>query len=263
MDHDKPVGSILESVYVIARKMLVAGLCGWLLLATAVAWGEKDKGKDKDNQVDSGSFGVFVGGQRMGTETFSVRQDASGLSTISAQLKQEGSNTPAQTSEMKVSSGGAMVNYEWHELTPDKTEVQVVPNNEFLIERVTENPGDKPKEQPFLLPNTSLILDNNFFVQREVLAWRYLASACATVSGQLKCDPAQFGVVVPQERVSTRVTVSPGSPEKLMIHGTERQLVRLGLKTEDGEWNLWLDPLDHFKLIRVVKVGENTEILRD
>jgi hypothetical protein len=246
------------------RKIFAAGLCGLLLMAAAAASNnDKDKGKEKDSQVDSGSFGIFVGGQRVATETFSVRQDSAGVSTTSAQLKQEGSSTPSQTSEMKVSSGGAVVNYEWRELAPGKSELVIVPNNEFLIERVTENPGDKPKEQPFLLPNTSLILDNNFFVQREVLAWRYLASACATVSGQLKCDPAQFGAVVPQERISVRLSVTPGGPEKLMIHGAERQLVRISLKIEDSEWNLWLDPLDHFKLIRVVKTGENTEILRD
>jgi hypothetical protein len=244
------------------RKSSWIGLSVLLVVTAAAAW-KSDKGKDRENQVDSGSFGIFVGGQRVATETFSVRQDSAGLSTTSGQLRQEGSNAPAQSFEMKVSSTGALVDYQWHELAPGKSELEVLPNNEFLVERVTENPSEKPKEQPFLLPNTSLILDNNFFVQREVLAWRYLASACSTEGGQLKCAPAQFGTVVPQERVSVRVSVTPGGPEKVMIHGTERQLVRISLKGDDGEWNLWLDPLDHFKLIRVVKTGENTEILRD
>ena len=242
------------------RNIFTAGLCSLLLAAMAAAG---DKEKSKDNAVDSGSFGIFVGGQRVATETFTIHQDSAGLSTTSAQLKQEGSNTPSQTCEMKVSSSGALVDYEWHELSPGKSELAVVPNNEFLLERVTENPGEKPKEQPFLLPNTSVILDNNFFVQREVLAWRYLASACSTESGQMKCSQAVFGTVVPQDRVSTRVTVNPGGPEKLMIHGSERQLVRISLSSDDGEWSLWLDPLDHFKLIRVAKSGENTEIVRD
>jgi len=244
------------------RKLIVAGMCGLLLMATAAA-SDKEKGNDKESQVDSGSFGIFVGGQRVATETFSVRQDSAGLSTVSSQLRQEGSTTPSQTCEMKVASNGTLVNYEWHELSPGKSELVVAPSNEFLIERVTEAPGEKPKEQPFLLPNTSVILDNNFFVLREVLAWRYLASACTTEGGQFKCGPAQFGVVVPQERVSVRVSISPGGPEKIVIHGIERQLVRISLKTDDGEWNLWLDPLDHFKLIRMVKTGENTEIVRD
>ena len=219
--------------------------------------------KDKNSQVDSGAFGIYIGGHRVATETFTVQQDSAGLSTTSAQLKQEGATTPSQTCELKIGSNGALVNYEWHELSPGKSELVVVPNNEFLIERVTETPGDKPKEQPFLLPNTSVILDNNFFIQREVLAWRYLASACTTEGGQFKCGPAQFGTVVPQERVSVRVSIEPGGPEKLQIHSAERQLVRITLKTDDGEWGLWLDPLDHFKLIRMVKAGENTEILRD
>ena len=240
------------------RKTL-ALLSAVLLLAVAAMASAAKAG----NQVDSGSFGIYVGGQRVATETFSIHQDSAGSSTTSAQLKQEGVAAPSQSCELKISSNGTLINYEWHELSPGKSELVVVPNNEFLIERVTETPGDKPKEQPFLLPNTSVILDNNFFVQREVLAWRYLASACTTEGGQFKCAPAQFGTVVPQERVSMRVSIEPGGPEKVAIHGTERQLVRISLKTDDGDWNLWLDPLDHFKLIRVVKAGENTEIVRD
>ena len=38
------------------------------------------------------------------------------------------------------------------------------------------------------MPSTSAILDNNFFVHREVLAWRYLAIApCKDENGHLKC----------------------------------------------------------------------------
>jgi len=241
------------------RTMLGLWLALLIAALPALAWDKEAKG----NQVDSGSFGIFIGGQRMATETFSIHQDSGGISTTSAQVKQEGANGAAQSCELKIASNGALVSYEWHEVAPGKTALTVAPNNEFLIERVTEAPGDKPKEQPFLLPDTSVILDNNFFVQREVLAWRYLASACTTQEGQFKCAQAQFGAVIPQERVSTRVSITPGGPEKVTIHGIERQLVRIVLKTEDGEWNLWLDPLDHFKLIRIIKAGENTEIVRD
>jgi hypothetical protein len=230
-------------------------------LATLCA-AQKDKEKASAG-VDSGSFGIYTGGRRIATETFSITQDASGTSTTSSELKEEGSAAPSQRCEMKVTSGGALIRYEWHELSPGKGELTVLPNNEFLIERVIENPGEKPKEQPFLLPNTSVVLDDNFFIQRELLAWRYLASSCVVAGSQMKCSAAQFGTLIPQGRVSTRLTVQPVGDEKLAIHGTERQLLRLTIKGEDGDWDLWLDPQDRYKLTRLVKAGVNTEIVRD
>jgi hypothetical protein len=214
-----------------------------------------------DQTVDSGSFGVFISGHRVATETFSVRQ-ASGASTVSSQVKDEGGSA-SQSSEMQLTSSGGLVRYEWHEMTPGKTTLVVVPNNEFLLETVTEKPGDKPAEQPFLLPNTSPILDNNFFVHREILAWRYLGSSCSAETAGLKCGPAEFGVLVPQGRTSSHITVQPIGDEKVTIRGTEQQLLHIDLKSEDGDWSLWLNTKDHYKLMRITKSGEQVEIVRD
>jgi hypothetical protein len=96
-----------------------------------------------------------------------------------------------------------------------------------------------------------------------VLAWRYLASSCTTEKGQMRCTAAQFGAIVPQDRTSTRLTVQPVGEEKVTIRGVERQLLRLNLKSEDDEWGLWLDPQDQYKLVRVTKTGENSEVVRD
>jgi hypothetical protein len=57
--------------------------------------------------------------------------------------------------------------------------------------------------------------------------------------------------------------MQPVGEEKITIRGTERQLLRINLKAEDDEWGLWLDPQDHYKLLRVVKSGENSEVVRD
>ncbi|MBZ5706354.1 MAG: hypothetical protein LAN63_13475, partial [Acidobacteriia bacterium] len=179
-----------------------------------------------------------------------------------SQLKEDGGGA-AQSSDLQITSAGVLVRYEWHELTPGKGQLEIIPKNDFLVERVTTNPGDKPAEQPFLMPNTSVVLDNNFLIQREVLAWRYLASSCTTEKGQMRCAPAQFGAIVPQDRTSTRLNVQPVGEEKVTIRGVERQLLRLNLKSEDDEWGLWLDPQDHYKLIRVTKSGENSEVVRD
>jgi hypothetical protein len=79
----------------------------------------------------------------------------------------------------------------------------------------------------------------------------------------MQCGPAQFGAIVPQERTSIRVSVQPIGEEKITVRGTERHLLRLNLKSDGDEWDLWLDPQDHYKLIRVVKTGDNTEVVRD
>jgi hypothetical protein len=123
--------------------------------------------------------------------------------------------------------------------------------------------GDKPAEQPFLIPPTSPILDNNFFVHREILAWRYLSSSCTPQATGLKCGPGEFGVLIPQERAPSHLTITPIGDEKVMIGGTEHTLLHINLKSDDGEWSLWLNNKDHYKLMRVTKTGEAVEIRRD
>ena len=141
----------------------------------------------------------------------------------------------------------------------------VFPNNDFLIEKITTAASAKAAEQPFLMPSTSAILDNNFFVHREVLAWRYLAADCKPEGGNLKCqqDPAEFGVLVPQDRTSIRVRMELVGKEKVTIRGAERELLRLNLTGESFEWALWVDDHDQFKLMRVAIPADNTEVVRD
>jgi hypothetical protein len=115
------------------------------------------------------------------------------------------------------------------------------------------------------MPNTSAILDNNFFVHREVLAWRYLATNCHTENGGQKCQQGalEFGVLVPQDRTSMRVRMELVGREKVAIRGTERELLRLNLKGEAFNWALWVDDKDQFKLMRVLIADDNTEVVRD
>lgn len=238
-------------------KFLVFGL---LLLTALFAFAaEKDSG---GQVVDSGTFSVYMSAHRVATETFSIRKQTGGASTIVAQVKQQ-DGPAAQESELQITGTGGLVRYEWRELAPGKSSLLLVPNNEFLMETVTEKPGDKPSEQPFLMPNTSMVLDNNFFVQRQVLAWRYLSSSCTAEGAGLKCGPGDFGIIIPQGRISARVTVQPVGDEKIIIRGKEHVLLHLNFKSDDGEWALWLNPQDSYKLLRVTKPGENMEVLRD
>jgi hypothetical protein len=51
--------------------------------------------------------------------------------------------------------------------------------------------------------------------------------------------------------------------EKVTIRGTERELLRLNLKSESSSWVLWVDEKDQFKLMRVLIADDNTEVIRD
>jgi len=240
------------------------GMLTVLLCAVATYAGDK-----KDNpkppavqMVDSGSFGVFVRGQRVVTESFSVQQD-NGVSIVKSHLQEIANSTgPGQKSDLQMTGSGELVRYDWSD---GNSSLVVTPKNEFLLERITTGSSSKPAEQPFLMPNTSAILDNNFFIHREVLAWRYLATNCHTDSGTLKCQqgPVEFGVLVPQDRTSMRVRMELAAREKVTIRGAERELLRLNLKGENFSWALWVDDKDQFKLMRVQIADDNTEVVRD
>jgi hypothetical protein len=226
---------------------------------------EKDKAKQPPAQtVDSGSFGVFIKGQRVVTETFSVQQQ-SGLSIIKSHLKDASGTNYDQSSEMQIMPNAQLVRYEWDETTPAVSSLVVTPSNEFLIEKITLPTSAKPAEQPFLMPNTSMILDNNFFVHREVLLWRYLAADCHPEGGNFQCQkgPVEFGVLVPQDRNSMRVRLELVGKEKVTIRGAERELLRLNLSGDGFNWALWVDDHDQFKLMRVAIPADNTEVVRD
>jgi len=214
--------------------------------------------------VDKGSFGVFIGGKRVATETFSVQQGPAGSSVTSEFLTESGVQKAAQSSELQLSPNGDLKSYQWTETSPGQAQAWVLPNQEFLTERFSRTPQDKPQEQPFLLPASTNILDDYFLVQREILAWRYLATSCKDEKGQISCPLKRavgMGTLNAHSRLSMLVEVAYAGREKVSIRGSERDLIRLDLKTEAGDWSLWLD--DQLKLERIVDVSSNTEVIRD
>lgn len=213
--------------------------------------------------VDSGSFGVFSGAHRIATETFSIKQGAQG-STIESEFKSEqGEQTADQSSELQLTPSVELRRYEWKELTPEKINAVVEPNDTFLIEHVFSGPNNKPQNQNFLLPASTSILDDYFFIQREVLAWKYLATACKQQSAGLGCPPnqkVQLGTLNPHARSSMLITIEFTGKDKVTVRGTERELSRFVLKSETGDWAFWLD--ENFKLVRLL--GDNgVEVVRD
>jgi hypothetical protein len=244
--------------------LAAAALSVAMLLAPAAA---KDKGKDKPKEkaqiVDAGSFGIFVNGQRVATEKFQIEQ-RDGNSVATSELKLvEGGGKPAQTSEMELTASGDILHYTWHEVNDNKAQEVVEPANEFLVEHITANPTAKTEDQPFLLPHSTVILDDYFFSHRQILAWRYLASGCAPRNGQVECNLAktQYGVLVPRQRLSMMVALEFVGKEKISLRGSERELNRINMNAEGLDWAMWLD--DNNRVVRINVPGENTEVIRD
>jgi hypothetical protein len=214
--------------------------------------------------VDAGSFGVYNGAKRVATETFSI-EETSGGSMIKTDFKAgEGADASHQTSELEITSAGDLRRYEFHELAPGKAQATVVPSESFLMQRSTLNSTEKPEEHPYVLPASTSVLDDFVFVHRQVLAWRYLATACHKgQSGALECpkQKTQMGVVIPRGRASMLVGVTLTGREKVMVHGQERELNRLTLTGDQGEWQLWMD--DNFRVVRMFIPDQNTEVVRD
>jgi hypothetical protein len=235
-----------------------------------VTWAATASGKDKDKEtggpvVDSGTFGVFMNGVRVATENFSIHQLATG-SVVSSEFKSDkGADKALQSSELRLNPTGDLHDYEWKETSPGKVRAVVTPSESFLIERVTTSPDDKAEERPFLLPASTSILDDYFFVQRELLVWKYLATGCRHEKGPVECpvgQKTQFGSMNPHARTSAPVSVEFAGREKIAIRGAERELGRFDLKSEGtADWSVWVD--DQFKIVRILIPGENTEVVRD
>lgn len=235
-----------------------------IVLSTAAFAGQKEK-EHEGTRVDSGSFGVFMGTHRVGTETFSIYQNSNG-SVIESEFKTEGDKEPSvQTSELQMTSGGELRRYDWKEVKPGKATISVIPNDQFLMEKWSLNPEDKEHEQPYLLAPSTNVLDDYFFVHREVLIWKFLAAACSKQgNGAVQCPPkqrAKFATMNPHQHSSSPGTMEYLGLDKLTIKGAEHEFQKLQLKSETGTWILWVD--DQFKLQRILIADENTEVVRD
>jgi hypothetical protein len=235
-----------------------------VLMTTMAAWAGSSK-EAPGQTIDSGTLGVFQGGRRIATETFSIQQSTDG-SRVSSEFKTDstGNDAARQTSELELAPNGDLRKYEWKELSPGKVQAVVAPNDTFLMQRTTMNPEEKPQEQPYIMPASTSIMDDYCFIHREILAWRYMATACRQNKGKLECPSGQrtqMGVVVPHGRTSMLVGVEFAGREKVQVHGAERELNRFNLKGDGPDWALWLD--DQFRLVRIFVKDEQIEIVRD
>ena len=212
--------------------------------------------------VDSGTFGIFVNGRRVASEVFQIDQQPD-MSVAKSELKLADSKEPAQTAELQLTPSGDLRRYEWKELSPEKAVTVVEPQNDFLVEHVTgTEPAVKPIEQPYILPASTLIVDDYFFSHREILAWRYLAGCTPEPGKGCKLTKQQFGVLVPRQRAPIMVSIEYAGREKISLKGQEVELDRFDLTADGNDWAMWLNPSDH-KLMRILIAADNTEVVRD
>src|SRR5258708_15423314 len=212
----------------LARFFMPIALAAVCISATAITPRSADqkkapKGSAKTEVVDAGSFGIFVNGKRIGTETFHIEQ-SSDVSIATSTIKvDEGTSKAEQSSEMRIEPNGNLRLYTWHSTVPIKEESIVEPNEEFLVEHITF--ADQHKQNvPYLLPLATVILDDNFFSHREILLWRYLASGCDWKNNQLHCGRSAFCGLFPRRRVSGKATIAFAGREKITVKDVPKEL---------------------------------------
>src|SRR5438046_8055557 len=106
------------------RIFVVLGTISLLLfIALAAAAPAKEK-EPAGQKVDNGSFGVFVNGRRVATETFSIVQSNNG-SVANSQFKTEpGADPAAQSSQLELTGNGELRRYEWKRSEEHTSELQ-------------------------------------------------------------------------------------------------------------------------------------------
>jgi hypothetical protein len=250
----------------VVKNFIILGTALLLMATSALAADKpKEKEKEKSGTIDSGSFGIFVNGKRIGTEKFDIEQHADeGVAKAEIDVADSDNNKSEQNSEMHVGSDGNLRSYRWHSTLPTREESVVEPKDEFLIEHMVTS-EQKKRDVPYILPLQTVILDDNFFSQRELLIWRYLATGCMRQQDdQLHCGPAHFGILVPRQHAAANTVVELMGRDKITVKGVEKELNKIKINTDGSEWFIWVDdPENHYKVIKMSIPANAVEVLRD
>jgi hypothetical protein len=244
------------------RRNLVL-LASLFLLVPALFAGKKPaETKPSVNAVDEGTFAVFQNGRRVATETFTIRQlPASSVTTAEVHLDSgQSGGVLQQSSELTLLPDGSISRYQWKQSSPTIRSATVQPSDQFLIMHTTVD--GKTTDQSFFLSPQAFILDDYFFITREVLLWRYLATSCQQRTTGDGCDliRARFPVLVPRRNTSAEVYVEFKGYDDTPLNGRPQHLRHFLISTDGPDWHLWLD--SNFKLLRISIPDAQTEVLR-
>ena len=211
------------------------------------------------NVVDSGTFAVYMKGKKIASEKFEILQTPE-MNVLKSELRIEEPKAE-QKAELQMSPAGNLLRYEWTE--NGKGQAIVEPKDEFLVEHVTLTEGSKAAEQPFILPASTMILDDGFFSQRELLLWRYLATQCQPKQGEKGCQlgAQKYGVIIPRQQTSAQLTVEYKGSQKVNVKGTDIDMQRFELQGEGYDWTVWIDA--SYKIQKIAIDADSTEIYRE
>lgn len=234
------------------------------VLTTTLAFAKDPKDTKGGSKVwDSGSFGIFMNGKRVGTEKFTIEQRNSEMSVATSEITvDDGNSKVQQTAEMHVSPKGELLSYVWKGLSPQKEQSTVEPKDQLLVEHVIPAGDQKKTDVPYILPPSTVILDDNFFSQRELLVWRYLATGCVIKPNEGRmCAPGHFGVLVPHQHLSASAVMELVGREKINFKGQDLELNKFKIEADGVEWNLWVN--DDYKVIKMTVPAGHVEVVRD
>ncbi len=244
------------------KAVVKAILFSMIVTAAASLWAADQKEKKPGSKVwDAGSFGIFMNGKRIGTEKFNIEQ-RSDVNIATSEIKVDDGNTKAtQTAEMQITPKGELRSYVWRATVPQKEESSVEPKDELLVEHVS--PADQKKiDVPHILPVNTVILDDNFFSQRELLVLRYLATGCVWKQDQGRvCGPSHFGILVPHQHAAGEAVIDLVGQDKITVKGQSIAVNKMTLNTDGTVWVLWVS--DDFKILKMAVPDSNVEVVRD
>jgi hypothetical protein len=245
------------------RRILTIALL-FALTAASFAEGKPAPAKGAATVVDQGSFGIFQNGQRLATETFTIRQYPDSNVT-SSELRSDNGQQAAgkvqQSSELTLLPNGNFSRYEWKQMIPTRSSATVEASDQVLTMHVVQD--GKTTDQPFFLSPSAFVLDDYFFSTREVLLWRYLATAfCKPRSSGDGCDLVRerYAVLIPRRHTSSEVYIEFKGYDDTPLNGRPQRLRHFLMQTDGPDWHLWLD--SNQKLVRISIPDTSTEILR-
>jgi hypothetical protein len=244
------------------KRMIGLILLSVLLAApSALSLAADQKTKKPANKVwDSGTFGIYVNGKRIGAEKFQIEQRGE-VNVVTSEIKvDDGNNKAVQTAEMQVTPKGELRSYVWRATSPQKEEASVEPKDQLLVEHVV--PADQKKvDVPHILPTNTIILDDNFFSQREILVLRYLATGCEKQGQGLVCPQSRFGTLVPHQHAAGEATISLLGQERIVVKGQSMDVNKLKLDADGVSWMLWVS--DDYKILKMSVPATNVEVVRE
>jgi hypothetical protein len=242
-----------------ASKLVVLALFVMAATAFMVASDQKDK-KAGNKVADAGSFGIFLSGKRVGTETFHIEQRGD-VNVATSEIKVDDGKTKAtQNAEMQLTAKGELRSYSWRATSPQREESSVEAKDQLLVEHVV--PADQKKiELPHVLPISTVILDDNFFSHRELLIWRYLATGCLIKNNERLCGPSSFGILVPQQHLASNITVELIGRDRISVKGQDVEVNKVKMESEGVVWMLWVG--DDYKVMKIAIPANNVEVVRD